>query len=81
MKYTVAMDSGAMTYILSFIKIGSGIQKFIGRDSQPHRRQDDLISPLPFFLNNESSLKISNVVFQHPVALYRFDFGVSAPSK
>jgi hypothetical protein len=29
MKYTVEMGSGAMIYIPSFIKIGSGIQKFI----------------------------------------------------
>jgi hypothetical protein len=30
MKYTCEMGSGAMTYIPSFIKIGSGIQKLIG---------------------------------------------------
>jgi hypothetical protein len=30
MKYTVEMGSGAMIYILSFIKIGSGIQKLMG---------------------------------------------------
>jgi hypothetical protein len=30
MKYTVLMGSGAMIYIPSFIKIGSGIQKLIG---------------------------------------------------
>jgi hypothetical protein len=29
MKYAVGMCSGAMLYIPSFIKIGSGIQKFI----------------------------------------------------
>jgi hypothetical protein len=29
MKYTVEMGSGAMIYISSFIKIGSGIQKLI----------------------------------------------------
>jgi hypothetical protein len=35
MKYAVEMGSGAMMYIPSFIKIGSGIQKFLGgRDSQ-----------------------------------------------
>jgi hypothetical protein len=31
MKYAVEMGSGAMMYIPSFIKIGSGIQKLIGR--------------------------------------------------
>jgi hypothetical protein len=30
MNYSVEMGSGAMTYIPSFIKIGSGIQKLIG---------------------------------------------------
>jgi predicted RNA-binding protein with TRAM domain len=30
MKYAVNMGSGAMIYIPSFIKIGSGIQKFQG---------------------------------------------------
>jgi hypothetical protein len=30
MKYAVLMGSGAMIYIPSFTKIGSGIQKFIG---------------------------------------------------
>jgi hypothetical protein len=33
-KYIVEMGSGAMTYILSFIKIGSGIQKLIWGDTQ-----------------------------------------------
>jgi hypothetical protein len=31
MKYAVEMGSGAMIYIPSFIKIGSGIQKLLGR--------------------------------------------------
>jgi hypothetical protein len=30
MKYVVEIGSGAMIYIPSFMKIGSGIQKFIG---------------------------------------------------
>jgi hypothetical protein len=30
MKYAVEMGSGAVIYIPSFIKIGSGIQKLIG---------------------------------------------------
>jgi hypothetical protein len=32
--YAVEMGSGAMIYIPSFIKIGSGIQKLLGGDSQ-----------------------------------------------
>jgi hypothetical protein len=34
MKYAVEIGSGAMTYIPSFIKIGSGIQKLIWEDTQ-----------------------------------------------
>jgi hypothetical protein len=36
MKYTVEMGSGAMIYMPSFIKIGSGINKLIGgfKDTQ-----------------------------------------------
>jgi hypothetical protein len=34
MKYTVMMGSGAMIYIPSFIKTGSGIQKLIGVGTQ-----------------------------------------------
>jgi hypothetical protein len=34
MKYTVEMGSGAMIYIPSFIKTGSGIQKLIGVHTQ-----------------------------------------------
>jgi hypothetical protein len=34
MKYAIEMGSGAMIYILSFIKISLCIQKLIGRDSQ-----------------------------------------------
>jgi hypothetical protein len=35
MKY--AMGSGAMIYISSFVKIGTGIQKLIGGNAQAHR--------------------------------------------
>jgi hypothetical protein len=37
MKYAIEMDSGAMIYIPNFTKIGSGIQKLIGRDTQTAR--------------------------------------------
>jgi hypothetical protein len=36
MKYTVEMGSGAMIYVPSFLKIGSGIQKLLTGDSQTH---------------------------------------------
>jgi hypothetical protein len=43
MKYDVEMSSGAMIYIPSFLKIGSGIQKLIREDSQTHRQYGDCI--------------------------------------
>jgi hypothetical protein len=42
MKYAVDMDSNAMIYIPSFIKIGSGIQKLIG---EIHRHTDSQTAP------------------------------------
>jgi hypothetical protein len=36
MKYAVEMGSGAVTYLPSLIKIGSGIQELIGEDAQTH---------------------------------------------
>jgi hypothetical protein len=50
MNYVVEMGLGAMIYIPSFIRIGSGIQKLIGRGMhvQPHRHthrvEDDFIN-------------------------------------
>jgi hypothetical protein len=43
MKYAVQMGSGAMTYILSFIETGSGIQELI---RGIHRQEGDHISLL-----------------------------------
>jgi hypothetical protein len=57
-KYAVEMDSGAVLYIPSFIKIGSGIKKLSG-DTETHKCHGDLISLLYFFFQNkESTLKI-----------------------
>jgi hypothetical protein len=53
----VEIDSGAMIYIPSFIKIGSGIRKLFGWDTQTHRQHGDRISLLLFFRNKESRLK------------------------
>jgi hypothetical protein len=52
MKYAVEMGSGAVIYIQSFIRIGSGIQKLMGRSGylQTHRQHDDLISLLLFLI-------------------------------
>jgi hypothetical protein len=48
--YAVEMGSGAVIYIPSFIKIGSGIQRLIGGIS---RQQGDLISLLLYFQNRK----------------------------
>jgi hypothetical protein len=51
----VEMGSGAVIYVPSLIKIGSGIQKLIGEDTRTHiqtnkhRQQRDLISLFYFF--------------------------------
>jgi hypothetical protein len=42
MKYTVEIGSVAVIFIPSFIKIGSGIQKFIGGI---HRHTDSMVIP------------------------------------
>jgi hypothetical protein len=46
MKYAVEMGSGAMIYIPSFMKIGSGIQKLMGVGIHRHRQHSDRINPL-----------------------------------
>jgi hypothetical protein len=43
MNYASEMRLGAMIYIPSFIKIGSGIQKLMGRDSQTAWRTHKLL--------------------------------------
>jgi hypothetical protein len=54
MKYAVEMGLGAVIYVPSFIKIGSGIQKLLigiyrQTGTHTHRQQRDLISLLCFF--------------------------------
>jgi hypothetical protein len=46
MKYSVETGSGVMIYIPNVINIVSGIQKFIGGDTQTHREHGDVISLL-----------------------------------
>jgi hypothetical protein len=46
------MDSGAMIYVPTIIKIGSGVQRLTGRihrHTPTHGQQHDLISLLYFF--------------------------------
>jgi hypothetical protein len=49
MKYAVDIGSGAMIYIPSFVKIGSGIQKLMRGDTQKYRQHGDRISLFSFF--------------------------------
>jgi hypothetical protein len=42
MKYAVELDAGAMMYIPTFIKIGSGIQKLTGAGI--HRHTDTMVT-------------------------------------
>jgi hypothetical protein len=44
----VEIGSGAVIYVPSLTKIGSGVQKLIGGYTDTHRQQRDLISPLYF---------------------------------
>jgi hypothetical protein len=78
MKYAVKMGSGAMIYIPSFIKTGSGIKKLIRGDTQAHRQHDDLISLLPFFQNNESrpTTHESEIGGSFTSVLLRINFGI-----
>jgi hypothetical protein len=57
MKYAVEIGSGTVTYIPSFIKTGSGIQKLLERRyAHTDTRIDDLISLFLFLQNIESRL-------------------------
>jgi hypothetical protein len=58
MKYAVEMDSGAMIYIPSSIKIGSGIQKLAGRIHRQHGYRISLL----FFSKQKSMLRITGVL-------------------
>jgi hypothetical protein len=64
------MGSGAVIYVPSFIKIGSGVQKLIGGGGGIHRerhgQQRDLVSL--FFQNKESRL-IKGSLWDH-LAVY-----------
>jgi hypothetical protein len=46
MKNAIEMYSGVVIYIPNFIKIGSGIQKLIGKATETHRQHGYLISLL-----------------------------------
>jgi hypothetical protein len=68
------MDSGAMIYVPSFIKISSGVQKLTGRDSQTHEQTHTASSshkPNLFFQNKESRLKNDECENHNSMALVR----------
>jgi hypothetical protein len=54
MKYAVEMGSGAMIYILSFIKIGSGIEKLIRR-GYTHKQSARFSHKRTFVLQNKAT--------------------------
>jgi hypothetical protein len=58
MKYAVEMGSGAMVFVPSVIKIGSGILKLIG---VIHGQNGDRVSLHLFFQNEESRMKRKRV--------------------
>jgi hypothetical protein len=43
MKYAIEMGSGVMIYIPSFIKIGSNIQKSVGRGGYTDTQTDSML--------------------------------------
>jgi hypothetical protein len=57
------MGSDALIYVPSFIKIGPGVQKLIGGDTQTHThgQHRDLISLLCFFKIRKVRLKMDLV--------------------
>jgi hypothetical protein len=61
--YAVEMDSGAMIYIQSFIKVGPGIHMLMGGGAltgiQTHRQHEDGISILSVFQYKKSRLKMN----------------------
>jgi hypothetical protein len=66
MKYAVKMGSGAMIYMLSFMKFRSGIQKLIERrHTQTQRQHADSLSLPLFFQNKLSKLKICLLLCQY----------------
>jgi hypothetical protein len=52
MKYAIEMGPGAVIYVSSFIKTGSGIHKVDGGGGI-HRQQGDLMIPLLFGQNKK----------------------------
>jgi hypothetical protein len=75
MKYAIDLGSGAVTYILSFIKIGPGIQKLIGgayADTQTARRWTNRI----FILSSKDNSLLTVEVFRMETGLELNDIPV-----
>jgi hypothetical protein len=57
-EYAVEMGSGAMIYIPSFIKFGSGVQKLMGGGGYTDTQDGDRIRLVLFLENKRTRLKI-----------------------
>jgi hypothetical protein len=61
MKYTSEIGSDAMIHIPSFIKIGLGIQKLMGRI---HRHTDSMVITEVYFHFSKQGKQANNVILQ-----------------
>jgi hypothetical protein len=71
MKYAVEMDSGAIVYMQSFIKIGSDIQRLMEGGGFTHRQLGDLISLLLFLKNKARPPEIYVNHDEDPVIIWK----------
>jgi hypothetical protein len=66
------MGSGAVIYVPSFIKIGSGVQKLIGRDTHPQLYR---MSPyIPYSIPPRRKTNRPKNVCQHYLMYVTLDF-------
>jgi hypothetical protein len=56
-KHAVELGSGAMAYVPSLLKIGSGIQKLLKGDTETHMQHGDCVSLLLLLQNKGNRLK------------------------
>jgi hypothetical protein len=74
MKYSVEMDSPALIYIPSFMKIASTIRKLIARDTQTHKLEGNRIRLLQEnnpLMKEIIDLHNKGVICAHTLLLYR----------
>jgi hypothetical protein len=79
MNYAVEMGLGAMTYMPSFIKVNSGIQKLMGGgDTRTDRQEGDLICLLLLFQYKKSMLKTDFVCTNLQHIERKYDYSLLA---